>query len=59
MQTKHTDQEQTEYAQGHDMGYKAFMDGNFRNQNPFDAMFEPDLAQGWIEGWMDAKEENK
>lgn len=52
-------QAQIDYAQGHTQGYKAYQAGLYRNDNPYIVDDEPDLYEGWDDGYSDAKEEAK
>lgn len=46
------------YQDAYDAGYKAFKDGAYRNDNPFDKDDEPLLREGWTAGFIDAREEH-
>lgn len=48
----------TTYQDAYDMGYKAFKEGAYRNDNPFDKEEEPLLNEGWTTGFIDAREEH-
>ena len=47
----------TSYVDAYDMGYQAFLNGAFRNDNPFNPNEEALQYEGWITGWVDCKEE--